>query len=690
MEPPLDYAYRYVTATYLPPIISGTGNINSTATGAIMMSEEVSSPGYLDDIKIFYVGSLVKDSSGSIVPGSRGVVNFQGTTEDYLGRIDENQSKGAQTPVKIDTAKLLIGLNSVCIYATSQARWQGTFNRSTPTGFDDLADDELDGAYAKWCTNVYYPPQPPPPTVVPECTGSTPTARISWPDSSPSASNYSIDIDNDGDWLNGFWRRDEAPPTLSIADAPSGFNGVFGASGELAFSSGGAYSARVWYFINGNWVQSEIQDFTARSGCAPAGPPPTVTCGASLLTTPGGPEPGQMFNANFSFTVVPVPAANLDYSVNFVYPAGISYGGPNPQTGTLAPPGSNATMSFNGLSAPAAGRYNVTMQITGGVTKTCDYELVIARKPYFRVYGGDVLAGARSFYACTPPVDASANPVGAIVGWNRGGSPDYGGAGAQLAAFAIEAIDQFTTATLRAGPPGPPAGLSFANTTSPPYGGSFGETACMHSGADGYYDNLLPVTPPPSPAPYVISGSDTFKREGDLTISGVAAGGMINAGQKVVIYVKGNVTITTSIRYNPAGWTTPDMIPSFRLVVVGNIYIAPGVTQLDGVYIAQPGEDPPGGGGEFYSCVVAPPALPSPAAGCDAKLTVNGAVIAHTMRLWRTGGTLSGSSTAESGTTSTNIAEVFNFSPELYLDAEAELDPNGYDYDAITSLPPVL
>ena len=133
-------------------------------------------------------------------------------------------------------------------------------------------------------------------------------------------------------------------------------------------------------------------------------------------------------------------------------------------------------------------------------------------------------------------------------------------------------------------------------------------------------------------------------------------------------------------------------MPMLELVAKGNIYIANGVTQLDGLYVAQPNGAT---GGNIYTC--AQPVLPATAypidntlsGNCHNGLTINGAFVAKQVRFMRTRGTLYQSNAAEPST-SANIAEVFRFSPAVWM-AQPPNQTNGVlEYDAIASLPPIL
>lgn len=389
----------------------------------------------------------------------------------------------------------------------------------------------------------------------------------------------------------------------------------------------------------------------ATSYCPP--PPPAISCGP-VTVTPTSPEPGQAFRSTVNIRNTAPGSTYSGGTASMNIPgvtSGGSYSGPVP---TISGGSSENVPSPLNITA-AAGRYTVTWTISdGGVPPiNCSRSFDVVAKPYFRVYGGDVLAGAPAFGGC-PGLTSNKN----IIGWNKGtAATGFAGAGSQLAAFAMRTIDGFASAGGRASP-GPAKGLSFANTGSAPYGGNFGGQFCTTD----YFAE--PLSPP-------LSGNRTLSTMPPLT-----AGGATN------YYVDGNVRITGPLTYPGGSWSL-GTVPSFRLIVSGNIYIAPGVTQLDGLYIAQ---------GTIYTC--ANGFNPMPANGtfhgnCGAKLTVNGAFIANRVKLMRTTGTLLQSISGE-GSTAGYIAEVFNFSPELYLTPPSTPDLEAPDYDAITSLPPVL
>jgi len=317
--------------------------------------------------------------------------------------------------------------------------------------------------------------------------------------------------------------------------------------------------------------------------------------------------------------------------------------------------------------------------------ETC---VVVAAKPYVRVFGGDVSVGngisTGTSTTCTPKDSASINA------WNNGGST-FTGAGTQFAALALGSIDEFATAetTGAGGSVGNttlPSGLAFSNTdTGDGYGGNFASLPCIPD----YYSQAANTTAVTSPLNISSLTTGSYKVSGNLTIP--AGTNAINPENRITVYVDGDVYIAGDIKY-PGGFTY-DKTPLFELVVQGNIYIAPGVHQLDGAYIAQ---QKSGAKGAIYTCgsAYAPYAIDETMySNCNSKLVVNGLFSAYQVYLMRTSGTVSQSKTTETGTTS-SAAEVFNYNPALWIAQPAAgtttTNSDALKYDAITSLPPIL
>jgi len=354
-----------------------------------------------------------------------------------------------------------------------------------------------------------------------------------------------------------------------------------------------------------------------------------------------------------------------------------------PATGILGPSNSISSSSGEYVQSPP----------------TCR---TITQLPIFKVFNSSISSGGD--YSA---VSAGCNTTGTLAGWfDNTNAANSEGTSAQLATYALAQIigvGSNHTSSSRS-----PTGLSFANTVgtapatsgSPLLGGLLGGTHCItaqakspggasEQGISPANANITFMTNPSSVPAYTYTGQ--------LTITN-------SPGKKVdkprAIFVNGDVYISEDIQYDTSfAWTT-STVPSFMVVATGNIFIAPGVTHLDGTYEA---------GGTINTCGTS--SFTSVAAGslyslCKNQLTVVGSFVAKKINFLRTYGSLhnegSGSCSNSPGTSSvgttitvtagTCAAEVFEFSPEHYLEQPAAL-PGGAgatQYDAVTSLPPVL
>lgn len=165
----------------------------------------------------------------------------------------------------------------------------------------------------------------------------------------------------------------------------------------------------------------------------------------------------------------------------------------------------------------------------------------------------------------------------------------------------------------------------------------------------------------------------------------------------VTVFVNGNVYISGDIRYAPRSTYTADTSPKFALVVKGNIYIAPGVGRLDGLYIAQPSTDPDTSG-FIWTCHGNNDDTPTDtfvSSSCRSKLTINGAMIAKKVNLLRIQPNPNGgvaTATANEGIDSANIAEVFNFTPEMITGGGFFNQPGSASgqIQSLVTLPPIF
>jgi hypothetical protein len=309
---------------------------------------------------------------------------------------------------------------------------------------------------------------------------------------------------------------------------------------------------------------------------------------------------------------------------------------------------------------------------TGGqsAVEVCVY---VSSRPYLRVYGGDVSAGNPQSNACGVTTHAG------IVGWSKD-LTGYAGAATQYAALAIDNIYDFSTSLGNAAGAAPaPSGLAFANTTASgdDFGGNFVSLPCItdyyaaKSGSVFAGGSITPLT------------TGAYTATGPINISG-----NVNPNNRIILYVNGNVTINGNITYT-GSWNTSSL-PLFEVIASGSIFIDHAVTNLDGIYIAQ--ANATAGGGTIYTCTNGATQYTVNTAGsfntaCGGKLTINGAFIAKQVQFLRTAGTVKQAAPGEAS--GTNQAEVFNFSPALWM-AQPPNAPTQGKYDSITSLPPIL
>lgn len=181
-------------------------------------------------------------------------------------------------------------------------------------------------------------------------------------------------------------------------------------------------------------------------------------------------------------------------------------------------------------------------------------------------------------------------------------------------------------------------------------------------------------------------------------------------GQRKVLLVNGDLFIDKDIKYENTSWNSVSAIPNVTVIVKGNIRIDKDVTQLDGIYVAQPKNSDsgnnPSDGGLIYTCSLTDEPYPirDLRDNCGKQLVINGSFISKKVIFHRTKGSVRcmellpatvPCTPAEPNeeASSDNIAEVFNFSPEAYLtplSSKLETSAPYQKYDYITSLPPVL
>jgi hypothetical protein len=450
--------------------------------------------------------------------------------------------------------------------------------------------------------------------------------------------------------------------------------------------------------VANRWVKVDTATFDA-TACNP----PIAGC---TLNVPSLIQPGESFTITATVTYSPDPPSGATITVNT---PGLS----PTSKGATAATGGKTVFSWSS-TASAANNYSTNYSISGTSLSGPCTTIPVVDLSYFKVFGGDVeVGGDFEGTSCTNPAGE-----GKLSGWYSNGSPMFG-ASTQFAATALGQIIGVNSAHGSA--PSPPAGLTFANrpvsdieTTfntnySAKLGGNFGTTQCLFN----------PTLPSATPLNASSASAGTSPLNGDGTFSVPAAytpftlgSGNFAPPHHVTLYVNGNVFISGNVIYNGDGsWNlnssaTP---PSFMLVATGSIYIAPTVTELNGIYMAK---------GNIYTCATSagnPVSSTNLFDVCNRQLLVHGSFVARHLNFMRTVGTLNDSlngglneSRESAGRGSCKnqqlsaaptqpslrqcAGEVFDFSPEMYL-SEWEIMPEGngaVQYDSLTSLPPVL
>lgn len=444
-----------------------------------------------------------------------------------------------------------------------------------------------------------------------------------------------------------------------------------------------------------------------------------LACGAMSLSV-SSPIAGQTFTASPRVQYSSGGSGSLSgYTMRITAPSSVeNYSGtvigysPNP----ITPIGVFAAASPVNLTYGTEGTYTVSWSLSNGtITANCNQNIIIAFRPLAKFFGGDIQSGGAFSVSgtCTSPPSASRNALGFLR--NSGVSNTYVGTSSQLGVFALENINGIRSAGQRS-PSVAPNTLAFANSgvtsnawpASGSFGGSFGSSLPC---AEDYYSDISS-----SPTTSISAGQNlSTLANGRYSIAGGATyalntGTGIPDGRELVVYIDGSVYLTgATFGYQNTSWSNVSSIPSLFIIAKGNIYISPTITRMDGVYVAQSTNPDPSvsGTGEIFTCsgtggdyeYVRPTLNTEIITGCANQLLVNGSFIAEKVHLLRTQGSLSSPSSAAtnaeiatSPATWSNNAEIFRYTPELYVRTNRFLRPSSSatSYDAITSLAPAL
>lgn len=340
--------------------------------------------------------------------------------------------------------------------------------------------------------------------------------------------------------------------------------------------------------------------------------------------------------------------------------------------------GSRVTYSSDPITLQPGQKYTMSVSVSPGGddatnnSASCESQ-VKATRPYFRVYGHDVVVGRRFVDpsgVCSPKTSGSDSSD--VKAFTMGNGSNTVGAGSQFAVSATGAIEGFMSASMHSGNtdgdevPKPQNGLSFLNSGNDP-STLIGNDQNAYLGCVPDYESY--VNSDGGFSSFLLGSIQSYLNSHDNKL-----------------YVNGDLTISGNIEDNTTSWSSIEDINPIIVIVKGNINIASNVSRLDGLYVAIPKSD--GSDGEINTCY-------DLSMSCVNKLTVNGAFVAKKVKLNRLNGDVARAGANEL-TDSNNIAEVFNFPTEFYLGLKFNINQpptptaNTKKYDTLVGLPPVL
>ena len=461
-------------------------------------------------------------------------------------------------------------------------------------------------------------------------------------------------------------------------------------------------------------------------------PPTTYTCSAAVI--PSQIEVGVKFTLR-----VTIDNTSSQYAVpmrSSTHPVDVT---PNP-LGSVTNLGPASVWNYNNfdyndadlvredddLVTSTQGSYSFTVRVGTVDCNVSSAAYIVGNKSYLKSYGGEVWAGgswpatqAGGGYAAGhcdyDPDNGRIHAFAAEAGNIPSGPMQYRGSGTQFTAAAFlgitgalggdEGFSSASTRTPGAGNTWAPKGLTIANNTAG-YSGRSHIRHCMTNYYDDTVDTAVPVAASVAAA-NTAGGRQRVMLSGGQTLNGF----IVNNNSQIAVYVDGDVFINGNIELS-SNRTSQAQLPYFALIVRGNIFIAPGVTRLDGLYIAQPSSVVPNLAvgaadtitkGRIYTCANSFSFVPANSLydTCDNQLVVNGSLIADQIRWLRSFETMSKGDPQElpdfADGTGTKAAEVINYTPEMYLapsplknPADGPADSSADAYDSVTTMPPVF
>lgn len=329
-------------------------------------------------------------------------------------------------------------------------------------------------------------------------------------------------------------------------------------------------------------------------------------------------------DSTFGAGDVPIPGSCTASGTNYTFTAG---GSTSVRCSYLVT-GGNAICGMY-LLTPKNTPNGMTTVIAPNPEVVC---VPIAKSPKIQVNGGDVWVGGKLAAPCDVfPANAR------IVGVDDANGNQNASLG-ELAVTALGSITDFGSSsvpysnTLNLG-----KRLTFAYA---PGTGTFMGAAPSHCLSDPFS---------------VFTGPD-------FTTGAITTDQNLGYGAKLYRHYPVSITLNNNIRYDNTLTNLYGRFPQAIIISDGDITIGPGVSQLDGIYIAK---------GKIRTCNAAP----TDKADCNTNLTINGAVFTGTsLKPWRTFGA---EVTAGVINTINNKAEVINLRPDLYYSECQRVCGNG-------------
>jgi hypothetical protein len=362
--------------------------------------------------------------------------------------------------------------------------------------------------------------------------------------------------------------------------------------------------------------------------------------------------------------------------------------------------------------------------LTAAVLVAAGTSQAAIRKPYLKVYTGDVFVGGgfeqngqclnnnnitdnyhAAVFSGSSPTDNSKYQGGILAFNKRDNSNRPVGSTADFGVMALGLIENntasehgFTSGIVASSP----NGLSFANSSNTGYfEGEYPQQHCIPD----YFG-----TKQNNPAAWP---GDVDKNTPSKQYKATAGGSplvlsedaiKLQARQRITLFVEGNLFIKKDITYNDKYKAFE--IPQFTLVVRGNILIDKNVQTLDGWYIAQPNANNYADSGEIWTCHANSNGHPTAKWLYDncrnETLRVNGAFTAKQINLTRLKGELADAKYNEQPTVydsdcdcnnvNPNVAEAFVYTPETVLSGANfnETSTTSFTIKSLVSLPPVF